>query len=86
MTAYDFAREFGDAIHSTPDVYNVDHEGEPASLADCIANDFPGKFFTVRCEGTNLIVKFDVALTEEEQATLAATIAAHKAVDDWPPA
>lgn len=85
MPTYDYTREFGDTIHSGPDGYNVDHEGETIPIADRIDTDLPGKHFVVRCDGTSLEFDFEETLTQGEQDTLTASIATHKAVADWPP-
>lgn len=86
MPSYEYAREFGDTIHSNPDTYNVDHIEEPSAIADCIAMELPGKHFVVRCEGATVTFDFVETLTQEEQDTITSELAAHKAVDDWPPA
>lgn len=85
MPIYTYDREFGDTIHFSPAVHNVDHEGEATPIADRVDTDLPGKHFVARCDGAALEFDFEETLTQGEQDTLTASVAAHKAVDDWPP-
>jgi len=84
MTEYVYTREFGDTIHSNPSTYNIGHVGEPEDVAQRIKDALPGVIFTVCNNGTECKVITTVALTSEQEDTLTATIAAHKAVEDWP--
>jgi len=86
MAEYIYDREFGDAIHSNPDTYNIGHQGEPENVAQRISDALPGVDFVVCNNGTECKVITTEALTSEQQTTLANAIAAQKAVDDWPPA
>jgi len=84
MAKYSFSREHGDAIHSNPDTFNIDHIGEPEKLAMTIKTAFPGKRFKVICSDVHCDIITEEEWTVEEQTTLANIIVAHKAVDDWP--
>lgn len=83
---YNYEREFGDAIHSGPYTFNVDHPGEPQILADRIKTSIPTKSWKVFCDGKNLSIESDQELTIQEIALMESCIDIHKAVDDWPPA
>ena len=85
MATYPFTREFGDIIHSNPSTYNVDHVGEPTTLAADIEAALPGIKFEVRCNNSGMEIITDPDLTTEQQTTLTNTVATHKAVVDWPP-
>lgn len=84
MPDYTYTREFGDTIHSNPDTYNIGHQGEPMDIAQRIKDALPGVDFYVLNNGTECKVITIESLTIEQEATLTATIAAQKAVDDWP--
>lgn len=84
MSEYIYTREFGDMIHSNPSTYNIGHVGEPEDIAQRIKDVLPGVIFVVCNNGTECKVITTEALTTEQEATLTATIVAHKAVDDWP--
>ena len=81
--SYDYTREYGDTIHSSPDTYNVGHEGEPESMTHRVQDEL-GKSCSIMCSGTLLRFTFETELTSQEETDLTAAVAAQKAVDDWP--
>ena len=85
MAEYIFDREFGDAIHSSPSSYNVDHHGEAACIACLIEAAVPGESFRTECDGEVMRVITEEDWDAGQQAALATAITDQKALDDWPP-
>lgn len=81
---YEYTREFGDTIHSNPDTYNIEHQYEPVSLLTRLQTALPGLISQINNNGTQCLITTTEELTQEQEDTLTATIAAHKAVEDWP--
>lgn len=83
--SHEYARAFGAGIHATPAVWDVGHMFEPQTLIERLNASLPGKTMRVVCSGTALLVEVETTdFDAGELTTVAADIAAQKAVTDWP--
>jgi hypothetical protein len=82
--AYTFSRELGDEIHTNPEVYNLDHQGEPTPLIIKLFEEFPDIEFHTHAHAADFIVEADRPLTESELERVGEIIEEHKTVVDWP--